>query len=185
MARPLYRLRQFWLAWRAVPTASDLELACGLLSPALMALFLRMQPGEQTHSLHVFKGLRQGGDAHPDLLAAALLHDVGKSLHPLRLWERALIVLGKAFFPRLAHRWGQAAPRGWRRAFVVAEHHPAWGAEMAARAGASPLTAALIRRHQESPAAVEASVERLAPPTQTGSLESRLLYSLQLLDDES
>lgn len=176
MARLLYRARQLWLAWRAVPNDGDLELARGALSPALMALFMGMQPGEQAHSLHIFHRLRRSGVTHPDLLAAALLHDVGKSLHPLRLWERVLIVLGKAAFPGKVRLWGQASPGGWQRAFVVAEQHPAWGAEMAARAGASPLAAALIRRHQDSLSPGPAAVE---------SLEYRLLYHLQLLDDES
>jgi hypothetical protein len=105
-----------------------------------------------------------------------LLHDVGKSRYPVRIWERILIVLSKAFLPGKVKRWGEGAAEGgglgWRRAFVVAQQHPAWGAQMAAEAGASPLTSTLIRRHQD--------------PRSNSSegLEDRLLQILQAADHE-
>jgi putative nucleotidyltransferase with HDIG domain len=98
--------------------------------------------------LRVLQTVQQYGETDPDLLAAALLHDIGKARAPLSLWERVVIVLGKALFPERARRWGDGQPRGWRRPFVIAAHHPDWGAEMAAEAGVSPLAASLIRRHQ-------------------------------------
>jgi putative nucleotidyltransferase with HDIG domain len=169
-----YRARQFWHALIAKPAPQDLLQAGQVLSPALMALFLRLQASEQAHSLWIFQQLRtQNPDVHTDLLAAALLHDVGKSRYPLRAWERVLIVLAKAVSPRQVERWGQAEPRGWKRSFVVAAQHPAWGAEMAAQAGASERVAAIIRRHQDT---------RLQPG---GELEDIFLYQLKLLDDES
>jgi hypothetical protein len=151
-ARAAYRIRQFWRAWRARPAPADLEHACRLLSPAEYALFLRLQPGEQAHSLHVLAQLEQRGDDDPNLLAAALLHDVGKIRYPLHLWERALIVLAHWLLPRQSRRWGQvpsSMATGWHKAFLVAEHHPAWGAELAAQAGSPERTIALIRRHQQ------------------------------------
>ena len=82
----------------------------------------------------VWRRLVDQDEHNPDLLAAALLHDVGKSRFPLRLWERVLIVSLKAFFPDRATRWGVGAAKGWRRALVVAAQHPTWGAEMARQA---------------------------------------------------
>ncbi len=108
-----------------------------------------MQPSEQAHSLKVFHSLVRYGEDNVDLLQAALLHDVGKSLYPLRLWDRAWIVLAKAVFPVHARRWGKGPASGWRRALVVAEQHPEWGARLAEEAGASPRVVTLIRRHQE------------------------------------
>jgi HD superfamily phosphohydrolase len=183
----LYRTRQFWLALRNQPVQEDFMQAQAVLTRPQMELFLRLQPSEQTHSLSVFRALQAQGEASPDgcnreILVAALLHDVGKSRFSLHLWERVLIVLGRAIFPRQVVRWGRLAGTsrkdhtGLRRAFIVAEQHPLWGAEMAAAAGASPLAITLIRRHQD----------RLSPTmTVDASLEERLLRTLQAVDDES
>jgi hypothetical protein len=54
---------------------------------------------------------------------------------------------------------------------VVAIQHPAWGAEMAAEAGSSPLVVALIRRHQN------------LLQDEAVSLEDRLLGALQRVDN--
>jgi hypothetical protein len=165
LSRGFYRVRQFCLALWAGADARDLEPARSVLTPAQLALFTRMQSSEQAHAASVYRQLAAQGETSPDLLAAALLHDAGKSLSPLRLWERVLIVLARAVIPAQARRWGECSGyeiRGWRRAFVVAEQHPAWGARLAAEAGASACTVALIRMHQEPAAAgLEAEIERL------------------------
>lgn len=180
--RILYRSRQFWGALSATPDELSLTAANQVLSAPLMNLFLKMQPSEQAHSLRIYMQLHSSGEQNHDLLVAALLHDVGKSLYPLRSWERALVVLVKAFYPPLAKRWGQGQPIGWRRAFVVAENHPAWGADLALQSGASPLVAAIIRRHQErSDARLKGDEESLTGDDQ----ESDLLNRLQNLDDEN
>ncbi|MFZ6026513.1 MAG: HDIG domain-containing metalloprotein [Chloroflexota bacterium] len=147
-ARPAYRLRQFLLAWTAKPASGDLAQAQQLLGPRLWLLFLQQQPGEQAHSLDVLKRITTQGHTDPDLLVAALLHDVGKSRAPLTPWDRTWIVLAKRIAPQRVRHWGSGSPTGWKRIFVVAEQHPAWGAEMAAAAGASPSTVRLIAQHQ-------------------------------------
>lgn len=150
LPRLRYRVRQFWRALFPPRQAIDEALLQEYLAPAQLDLFRRMHPSEQVHALAVFRRLYAGGARDPDLLTAALLHDVGKSLAPLALWERVLIVLAKRLFPRRWSAWGEGgAPRGWRRPFVVARQHPAWGADLAAAAGTSPRACDLIRRHQE------------------------------------
>ena len=173
-----YRLNQFWKALFISPTQAQLAQARLALSPILWELFLKMQPGEQAHSLEIFERLLAQGESDPDLLSAALLHDAGKIRYPLRIWERALVVIVKALFPGKLSQWGTAQPVGWKRAFVVAENHAAWGAEMAAAAGAAPATIEIIRRHQDKLPA-PAFPERLFSPGEN------LLYRLQILDDES
>ena len=148
-----YRVRQFWNALYARPARSDLEVAFSILTPEQMTLFLQLQPSEQAHSLSVLKRLAQDKhtnleDKNRDLMVAALLHDVGKTLHPIHVWERVLIVLSKALFPGRVRQWGSGEPAGWWRVFVIAERHPEWGARLAAQAGASRLAAELIRQHQ-------------------------------------
>jgi putative nucleotidyltransferase with HDIG domain len=182
----IYRSRQFWRAIIARPDPDDIARAHAILPPELMALFLRMHPSEQAHCMWIFRQLIERGEMNEDLLMAALLHDVGKSRHPLNLWERVVVVLGRAFFPERVKDWGQAEARGWRRPFVVAEQHASWGAEMVSRAGASPMMVSLIRRHQES---FDRVLEKQTPiqrgSMSCASLEDQLLNSLQLLDGES
>lgn len=152
-----YRLRQFRLAAAGRPSPAQLALAERILPPSLFQLFLTLQPSEQAHACQVCASVLAAGFDAPALLQAALLHDIGKARHPLRLWERTLIVLGQAVNPQRAAAWGQGAPRGLRRAFVIATQHPQWGAEMAATAGASAAVVDLIARHADPPAAADAS----------------------------
>ena len=114
-----------------------------------MTLFTQLQASEQNHSLRVLREIQNRGEANPDLLVAALLHDIGKIRYPLRLWERVFIVLGKKFFPRRVKVWGQAKPRGWVRPFVVAAQHPLWGGDLALEVDTAPQAVSLIRRHQD------------------------------------
>lgn len=179
--RFFYRTRQFWHALR---TASNLDysLAASYLTPRQLTLFKCMQLSEQAHSLKVLQGILERGIADRDLCIAALLHDVGKIRLPLSLWERALVVLIRKFCGRCIHRWGRLSEGGlenlprWRRAFVVAENHPDWGAAYATETGASPLAVALIRRHQE---------KVLEHPGSDDAREDSLLKILQTLDDSS
>jgi len=108
-----------------------------------------MLPFEQAHAIRVYQRLCEQGHTDPDLLAAGLLHDVGKARVPLNPLERVLYVLGFKFLPKQADEWGDTQPRGFLRGFVVAEKHPEWGAEMAAKAGASQRLVRLIARHQD------------------------------------
>jgi hypothetical protein len=175
--RLAYRVRQFWYALFARPTPEDLALARSALSAPQMRLFEQLQPSEQVHSLSIYRQLLLHGETQPDLLVAALLHDVGKSSYPLHPWERALIVLARAIVPERVKDWGRGQPLGWQRAFVVAQQHPAWGAEMAAQAGASPLAVNIIRQHQDFP---------LAPGgPQPTNLTEDLLFRLKILDEDN
>jgi hypothetical protein len=213
--RVVYRTRQFWLALQAKPPARDLAQIQDVLNPSQAALFTRLQLSEQAHSLQVYTKLKEKGATHPDLLSAALLHDVGKCLAPLRLWERVAIVLAKAICSGQVKRWGeapagasagrvvQAGPQGgnerangdlrtWRRPFIIAEQHPEWGARLAEQAGASPLCAALIRRHQENLRSAQDDAASLTchPERSEGSPATeeeivRFLHILQSADDES
>ena len=146
-----YRLQQGLHALGAWLRPVDDDLAAQYLSPPLFALYRRMRRSERLHSLRVLRDLLAAGHTQPDLLAAALLHDVGKTRYPFSLPEKVGVVLVKAIAPRLYRRWGSSVPEGWRRPFAVSVQHPVWGADMAFHAGASPLTATLIRCHAEPP----------------------------------
>jgi hypothetical protein len=148
--RVFYRLLQTWRTLTSKPKRNDLLEIQSTLSPDLFSLFNQMHPSEQAHSIAVYRDLLNQKIQNKDLLEAALLHDAGKNQHPLRLWERVVIVLGNAFFPENVKTWSDGKPEGLKRPFVVAQNHPEWGADLASQAGASKLTADLIRRHQDS-----------------------------------
>lgn len=144
-----YRIQQFKLAVWPPSQAVDTSLILPYLTPAQLVLFRRLQKSEQWHALTVLQKLVEAGQKNKDVLTAALLHDIGKIHYPLKVWERVLIVLLKRVAPRLVTRWGQEQPQGLSKPFVVACQHPGWGADLAARTGASKLTVDLIRRHEE------------------------------------
>ncbi len=148
-ARVRYRVAQFfttfWTSFRPV----DVAYAARYLDPALLRLFQRMSGSEQHHGIAICRALEAQGYADPDLLVAALLHDVGKVQAPPRLWDRVIAVLGEHFAPQRAACWSQGEPRGLRRGLVVRRVHPEWGAALAEQAGATPRSAALIRHHHD------------------------------------
>ncbi|HEY42951.1 MAG TPA: HD domain-containing protein [Anaerolineae bacterium] len=121
-----------------------------------------MSAADQVHGVSVLRSLLARGEGDPDLLAAALLHDVGKSQARLQLWERILIVLASWLFPSRVRRWGENEHTGWQRPFVIAVRHPFWGAEMIRQAGGSQELIALVLRHQENlPADSAREIDRL------------------------
>ncbi len=168
-----YRFRQGVRALVAWARPVDDVLARAHLAPPLYALYRRMRRSERQHSLRVLRDLLAAGHTHPDLLAAALLHDVGKSGVRFSLLEKVLVVLVRAFAPRRYRAWSNSQAHGWRLPFAVSGQHPVWGAEMAERAGASPLTVALIRRH--------AGPSPDPPRDET----ERLLLALRAFDDRN
>lgn len=168
-----YRTKQFWNTLTTAPAQPDLDQARLLLNRDLFSAFQSLQSGEQAHALEVYNKIKNTGSTDQDLLRAALLHDIGKARVRLNIWERVVIVLARVFMPEKVKHWGIGEPTGWRKPFVVAEQHPAWGADIAAAHGASSLTVSLIRRHQEV----------ISGPV--FSLEDRLLIQLQAADDTS
>ncbi len=146
-----YRFAQGLRALGAWFRPVDDDLPRAHLTPALYALYRQMRRSERQHSLRVLQDLLNAGHTDPDLLTAALLHDVGKSRMPFTLPEKVLVVLVKVFTPKLYQRWGNGPAHGWRRPFAVSVQHPAWGAEMVAEIGGSPLAITLIRHHANPP----------------------------------
>jgi len=176
MRRARYRLGQFFAHLRPRPLAPTEQAEIqGVLGAGLGELFRHQTAGEQAHSLRVMRTLaaRGGGySTRSELLQAALLHDVGKSVAPLSLADRTVIVLARRLAPDAARRWGRGPATGLRRPFVTATRHAEWGADLCAQVGAAPLTVALIRRHQ-------------TPVTQVNMPEDEMLVLLQAADDDN
>jgi putative nucleotidyltransferase with HDIG domain len=174
-----YRVRQFWRTIFVKTDPLELDRAMGLLTPEQAGLFSQLQPGEKDHSLVMVRKLIEQGENHPDLLVAAMLHDIGKLQYRLHPLERTMIVLAEAIMPGKVRQWGNLPPGGWnqvhswRKAFVVAEQHAEWGAQLAHQAGVSSLTETLIREHHNPP---------LYP---AGTAETSLQHKLWVVDNES
>lgn len=167
-----YRVAQFWHNITAVPLPPALQTEIQTrLTSAEFALFQQFTASDQWHSYRVMQTLHTAGHDNPSLLAAALLHDIGKTRARVTVLDRTLAVLAGKLVPARAEAWGQGGVDGWQRPFVVKAQHPAWGAEMAAAAGSPPLTVALIRRHQDP------------LPAQDNCEEDRLLRLLQHADN--
>ena len=151
-----YRAAQFFRAWAALAAGDlpeqDRALVTEVLPADLQGLFFRMAPNDQRHCLEVYRRLRRQGHADGDLLTAALLHDCGKALGRIALWQRVVLVLVKAVRPALLDSLAgpddSASESSWRHAFYIQREHARLGADLASQAGASPATVAYILRHE-------------------------------------
>lgn len=136
-------------------TEEYMEVARRLPPPALR-LFRTMSQADQRHSLRVCQGLQARGYSEDDLLAAALLHDVGKTEGRVPFWTRPAIVIGKKCAPRLLSSLVKSPlapdkepmPR-WQRALSYAWWHAEVGAQLAAGAGLSERAVLYIRTHHQ------------------------------------
>jgi hypothetical protein len=145
-----YRLNQFWHNVTAQPLSKlELEQIANDLNPQELDLFLQMSISDQRHGYRVYRFLRANGHSDCDLLAAALLHDVGKSRVALSAWDRALAVLGETFLPGKSKEWGEQEKSGWKRTFVVRKQHAAWGGDMVEKVGSRKEVIDLILHHQD------------------------------------
>lgn len=123
--------------------------ASAQLTPAEWRVYLGMDPRDREHACRVARHLRrEHPSAPPELLAAALLHDCGKSVRPYRLTERVLVGL-------VPNRLSRLLPLG---PLYVRAHHPELGAELLTRLGARPRVAQLVARHHHPRADAEAAL---------------------------
>jgi hypothetical protein len=130
---------------RVSPAERD-ELA-GWLKPTELELFDRMLVTDRRHGLDVAANLRRHGVLDRDLLVAGLLHDCGKGTR-VRLVHRVAWSLGQRYGARI---WRASAHLPtFRVGLATLRDHAARSGELAAEAGCSPRTVALIR-NQEAP----------------------------------
>ena len=97
------------------------------LPPEEYALYAELDPRDREHSVLVAKALlSRYTEAPPEVVRAALLHDVGKAVRPYRAAERILTALLEPWLPRLPER--PLLP-GWRGAVQVRLHHERYAAQ--------------------------------------------------------
>jgi len=102
----IYRLRQVHqqLGFVAPLSVEERAEVARWLPASALPLFQTMTAADQQHALRVCRGLQAHGCTDKDLLAAALLHDVGKAQGRVPFWTRPVIVIGKRCAPRLLSR---------------------------------------------------------------------------------
>jgi hypothetical protein len=158
-----YRVKQFLRALTARHAISEewIEQAGQILTPEARRLFTQQPPQDQRHALAVYEALRQEGHTHQDLLAAALLHDVGKAATRLPAWRRGLFVLAERFLPGVLEQAIRGQSGDWQRLLADYAGHAEIGARWAEEAGCSPATVTLIRRHEEQLETCQTEEDRL------------------------
>jgi hypothetical protein len=140
----VHRVAQLVAHVRARVDPAETDVAHRILPTRAFAVFEAMPVADRRHALDVVGRLLAAGHDEPDLLAAALLHDVAKG-DRMRLWHRVTGVLLEALAPSLLRRLASRDPASWRHPFHLYLHHGPMSAELAVRAGCGSRVAAFIR----------------------------------------
>jgi hypothetical protein len=134
------------------PPPADDAWACSKLLPAEVELWRRMPNADRRHAVGVAQQVERalGAEATRPVLAAALLHDVGKIESGLGVYGRVVATLCGMFVGRdAAKEWTRS--RGFTRRVGLYLRHPDLGGDLLGMAGSDPLTEAWARQHHRSP----------------------------------
>ncbi|HXH58331.1 HD domain-containing protein [Iamia sp.] len=132
------------------PSAADGVWAETQLLDEEVELWRRMGRADRRHVIGVARRVEAalGNDATRPVLAAALLHDIGKLESHLSTYGRVVATFSiRVAGPEAAGAWTQT--RGFTRRVGLYAQHEALGAEMLELAGSDPLTVALVREHSQ------------------------------------
>ena len=134
------------------PAATEEEWARRQLLPGEQALWNRLSGADRRHAAGVARAVEEslGPGADRPVLAAALLHDVGKLDSGLGVWGRvAATVVGLAGGRARAPEWeDRPGPVGRVGRYL---RHPERGAALLREAGSAELTVGWARSHHLPP----------------------------------
>jgi len=149
MGGALHLTRRFFGALRpGGPPEIDRAWVESVLSEAEYALWRRQYGPDRRHTASVAREVerRLGHEASPAVLAAALLHDIGKIDADLGTWGRVVATLSAKVAGRdTAKLWSKSS--GFTRRVGLYLQHPEIGADMLEMAGSDPLTVAWAAEH--------------------------------------
>ncbi|HVN52243.1 MAG TPA: hypothetical protein VMT43_12455 [Acidimicrobiales bacterium] len=155
MARLGHLTRRFFGSLRpGGPRRADVEWVVTQLLPSELDLWRSMSGPDRRHSVVVARRveLRLGHEATREVLAAALLHDVGKTQAGLGTYGRVIATVSGAAVgrdPETIKAWTRT--RGFTRRVGLYLQHPKLGGDLLGMAGSDPLTEAWARQHHSPP----------------------------------
>jgi hypothetical protein len=132
------------------PSPADQAWALALLTDGERALWSRMSRSDRRHAAAVAHRVADalGPGATRAVLAAALLHDVGKieaGLGPYRRVVATLSAMAVGHDPEVIAAWTRTT--GFTRRVGLYLQHDRLGGDLLAMAGSDPLVAAWARQH--------------------------------------
>jgi hypothetical protein len=132
------------------PSSGERTWAEEQLTDAEARLWRSMSGPDRRHSVVVARRVERalGAEATRPVLAAALLHDVGKVDAHLRVYGRVAATLSGAMVghdPDVIRAWCRAG--GFTRRVGLYLRHPDLGGDLLALAGSDPLTVTWAREH--------------------------------------
>jgi hypothetical protein len=149
MSGPRHLTRRFFGSLRpGGPPERDRAWVESVLSESEYALWRRQYGPDRRHTAAVAREVerRLGGEATTPVLAAALLHDIGKIDAGLGTWGRVVATLSAEVAGRdTARLWIRSS--GFTRRVGLYLHHPEIGADLLELAGSDPLTVAWAAEH--------------------------------------
>jgi hypothetical protein len=154
--KPLHLARRFFGSLLPLPPRrSDTDWIVDQLLPGELELWAMMRPADRRHAAGVARRVvaTLGPDVGQDVVAAALLHDVGKVDSRLGTYGRVIATLSGAVVghdPEIIAAWTRTA--GFTRRVGLYLQHPKVGGDRLAMAGSAPLTEAWAREHHKPPA---------------------------------
>lgn len=147
--RASHLVKRFFASLRpGGPPRDELPWVADQLTPDELALWKRMNGPDRRHSVQVARAVEAelGDEATRPVLAAALLHDVGKIESGLSTYGRAIATLsGAVAGPSAPADWAKA--NGFTRRVGLYLQHPKLGGDHLGMIGSDPLTEAWTREH--------------------------------------
>ena len=153
------------------PPPTDCEWVANQLLPTELELWVGMSGPDRRHSVEVARRVERalGHEATRPVLAAALLHDVGKSVPGLRTYGRVIASLSAMVGGHeMADHWSKK--RGFTRKVGLYLRHDELGADLLRIAGSDPLTVTWAREHHW--------------PEGMWSLDTEIAHVLKAADDD-
>ncbi len=151
MARTGHLVTRFFGSLRpGGPSREDSRWAESQLLDGEVELWRRMSGADRRHAVGVAHRVERmlGAEATRPVLAAALLHDVGKTESGVGTYGRVIATVSGAAIgrdPATIQDWTRT--RGFTRKVGLYLQHPKLGGDMLAMAGSDPLTEAWTREH--------------------------------------
>lgn len=124
-------VRRFFRGFSRALSPSEVAHARRLLTPAELLLFAGLPGRERRHAMDMLHWLRARAAPSDELLAAALVHNVGKG--PIHLQERVAYVLLDLLTPDLLERIASPSGVRFQRSLAAQRDHPRRGAALLER----------------------------------------------------